>query len=313
MFYFLTYLIVINLTAFLLLAITHRFTQTPDGCRRSARARNIRGNNRQPTGLPAVHALTILMPLFAFAGGSVSMLLGLILWERNVNKHNVAWWFEAAVGLVAWGMVCTWRYSLVSFGEAGLFRAFNPAVLRALGIYLLVMNCITLLVFAADKRIAIANGDAPRSRSGGSEVSRAGGRNRSRVPESWLLGLSFLGGALGGIIAMRCSATRLGIGISYGAARIRSVTDCAVPVPACRRSVLERAARSMLVCLDDRGTTRLGNKNGADPRCRQSNALRGCLGFQGVRKAGRRRPCRCRLELKQPVLEAISICWRLLQ
>lgn len=174
--HFLAYLIVINLTAFLLLAITHRFTQTPDGCRRSARARNIRGNNRQPTGLPAVHALTILMPLFAFAGGSVGMLLGLILWERNVNKHNVAWWFETAVGLVAWGMVCAWKCGLVSFNGDGMFRAFNPVMLRGLGIYLLVMNCITLLVFAADKRIAIANGDAPRSRSGGSEVSRAGGR-----------------------------------------------------------------------------------------------------------------------------------------
>ena len=60
-------------------------------------------------------------------------------------------------------------------------------------------------------------------------------------------------------------------------------------------------------------SAQLSIKNGASPRCRQSNALRGCLGFQGVRKAGRRRPCRCRLELKQPVLEAISICWRLRQ
>lgn len=201
--YFLTYLIVINLTAFLLLAITHRFTQTPDGCRRSARARNIRGNNRQPTGLPAVHALTILMPLFAFAGGSVSMLLGLILWERNVNKHNVAWWFETAVGLVAWGMVCAWRCGLVSFNGTSVFHAFNPAVLRGLGIYLLTMNCVTLLVFVADKRIALANGDTPRNRGGRAGASRPGGGSRSRVPESWLMGLSFMGGALGVIIAMR--------------------------------------------------------------------------------------------------------------
>lgn len=201
--YFLTYLIVINLTAFLLLAITHRFTQTPDGCRRSARARNIRGNNRQPTGLPAVHALTILMPLLALAGGSVGMLLGLILWERNVNKHNVAWWFETAVGLVAWGMVCAWKCGLVSFNGAGMFRAFNPVMLRGLGIYLLVMNCVTLLVFAADKRIAIANGEAPRNRGGRAGSGRSSGGSWSRVPESWLMGLSFMGGALGGIIAMR--------------------------------------------------------------------------------------------------------------
>lgn len=100
-------------------------------------------------------------------------------------------------------MVCAWRCGLVSFNGAGVFHAFNPAVLRGLGIYLLVMNCITLLVFAADKRIAIANGEAPRNRGGRAGSGRSSGGSWSRVPESWLMGLSFMGGALGGIIAMR--------------------------------------------------------------------------------------------------------------
>lgn len=164
--HFLAYLIVINLVAFLALAVTHRTTQAPDSRHRNTRTRNIRGNSRQPADSPAARVLTMLMPLLALADGSVGMLLGLILWERNVNKHNVAWWFETAVGLVAWGMVCAWRCGLVSFNGTSVFHAFNPAVLRGLGIYLLTMNCVTLLVFVADKRIALANGEAPRNRGG---------------------------------------------------------------------------------------------------------------------------------------------------
>lgn len=60
-------------------------------------------------------------------------------------------------------------------------------------------------------------------------------------------------------------------------------------------------------------SAQLSVQNGADPRCRQSNALRDCLRFQGVRKAGRRRPCRCQLELNRSVVESISTCWRLRQ
>lgn len=201
--HFLAYLIAVNLVTFLTLVVTHRTIRTPDGRRSSTRNRNIRGNSRQPADSPAARVLTALMPLLALAGGSVGMLLGLILWERNVNKHNVAWWFETAVGLVAWGMVCAWRCGLVSFNGTSVFHAFNPAVLRGLGIYLLTMNCVTLLVFVADKRIALANGDTPRNRGGRAGASRPGGGSRSRVPESWLMGLSFMGGALGGIIAMR--------------------------------------------------------------------------------------------------------------
>lgn len=64
-----------------------------------------------------------------------------------------------------------------------MFHAFNPSVLRGLGIYLLTMNCVTLLVFVADKRIALANGDTPRNRGGRAgpadqvEAAGAGCRN----------------------------------------------------------------------------------------------------------------------------------------
>lgn len=99
--HFLAYLIAVNLVTFLTLVVTHRTIRTPDGRRSSTRNRNIRGNSRQLADSPAARVLTALMLLLALAGGSVGMLLGLILWERNVNKYNVAWWFETAVGLVA--------------------------------------------------------------------------------------------------------------------------------------------------------------------------------------------------------------------
>lgn len=43
----------------------------------------------------------------------------------------------------------------------------------------------------------------PGVAAGGAGSDRSGGGDRSRVPESWLMGLSFMGGALGDIIAMR--------------------------------------------------------------------------------------------------------------
>ncbi len=50
-------------------------------------------------------------------------------------------------------------------------------------LYLIVINIITYIVFAADKRRAI--------------------RGAWRIPESTLFGLSILGGSVGGMLAMR--------------------------------------------------------------------------------------------------------------
>ena len=113
--------------------------------------------------------------------------------ERRVNKHNIAWWFTAIVCLIVWGMVCAWKWGLVTFGGvwSAVFHGFDHGVLRGLGIYLLVLNVATFLAFVFDKLVA-ADG-------------RMDGRRkaRMRLPELWLLGLSLLGGSLGGMIAMR--------------------------------------------------------------------------------------------------------------
>ena len=55
---------------------------------------------------------------------------------------------------------------------------------RMMGFYLFLINIVTFLAFASDKRRAA--------------------RRKWRIPEKTLLGLSLIGGAAGGIIAMYC-------------------------------------------------------------------------------------------------------------
>ena len=55
---------------------------------------------------------------------------------------------------------------------------------RMMGFYLFFINIVTFWAFASDKRRAV--------------------RRRWRIPEKTLLGLSLIGGAAGGIIAMYC-------------------------------------------------------------------------------------------------------------
>ena len=55
---------------------------------------------------------------------------------------------------------------------------------RMMGFYLFLINIVTFLAYASDKRRAA--------------------RRKWRIPEKTLLGLSLIGGAAGGIIAMYC-------------------------------------------------------------------------------------------------------------
>lgn len=130
-----------------------------------------------------------ILSLFGVAGGCLGMLLALAigtrLWSRHrITKANVAWWFIAFASLVVWALVCAARWGLVVLdpNPGRLLSGWNLGVLKALGIYLLAMNVITFSVFVVDKRRA-ESGDY-------------------RIPEGTLIGLSFMGGSLGGILAM---------------------------------------------------------------------------------------------------------------
>lgn len=55
--------------------------------------------------------------------------------------------------------------------------------MKYLFFYIVIVNFITFLMFAIDKKKAI--------------------KNEWRIPEAWLLFFSFIGGSLGGVLAMK--------------------------------------------------------------------------------------------------------------
>ncbi|MDK7723894.1 DUF1294 domain-containing protein [Slackia exigua] len=131
-----------------------------------------RYNQDEDTGLMDGRVLTLL----AVAGGALGMLLALMLFTRNhMNKHNIAWWFNAIVFLIVWVLVVlVWAGVIVVDLEPG--ASFNAPVIVAIDAYLLAVNVITFAVFCLDKKRAIDRG--------------------SRLPEATLLGLSLAGGPL---------------------------------------------------------------------------------------------------------------------
>lgn len=170
---FVTYLLVINVVTFALFIID---------CLIALR------NEDVDTGLMDGGILS----LFGVAGGCLGMLLALAigtrLWSRHfITKANVAWWFIAFASLVVWVLVCAARWGLLALDPdpGRLLSGWNLGFLKVLGVYLLAMNVITFSLFVVDKRRA-ESGDF-----------------RNRIPEGTLIGLSFLGGSLGGILAMR--------------------------------------------------------------------------------------------------------------
>lgn len=137
-------------------------------------------------------ANSLIMDLFPLAGGAVGMLLALFLITgfgrgHRMNKDNIAWWFLAIVCLIAWGLIAAARFGLVTLdgGVGGLLSGWNPGRLKVLGIYLAIINVVTFIAYAWDKHVAANGNDFKR-----------------RFPEARLLGLSLVGGSVGGLLAM---------------------------------------------------------------------------------------------------------------
>lgn len=161
---YLTYLLVVNALAFLLLTIDFQV------CVRTGRDELI--DHR-------------LLSAFAPIGGGAGMLAAFLVWDRRVNKDNVAWRFMAVIGIIAWTLITLCVYGVVRLDAASLVAPLDLGSLAPLGVYLLVVNLTTLALFSYDK------------------LRAEQGCGRSRVPEVVLLGLSLAGGAVGGLIAMR--------------------------------------------------------------------------------------------------------------
>lgn len=135
-------------------------------------------------------ANAIVMDLFPIAGGAVGTLLALFVWSdklpgHRINKGNVAWWFLAIACLIVWDAITAVVTGLVQVGPEDLLASWNLTALKVLGVYLAVINLVTLVVFVTDKTAA-SNGNDPRK----------------RMPEACLLGLCLAGGSVGGLIGM---------------------------------------------------------------------------------------------------------------
>lgn len=116
----------------------------------------------------------------------------------RMNKYTVAWWYLAAVLLVGLSMWGAWKLGVVHFiyhaDQLLIPATYNVHILTVLGWYILGINIFTFVLFGIDKIIAIRNGKNETAQKR---------KQHTRVPEFWLMGLSFLGGAFAGIIAMR--------------------------------------------------------------------------------------------------------------
>ena len=137
-------------------------------------------------------ANSLVMDVFPIAGGAAGTLVALLLLTgltggRRMNKNNIAWWFLAIVCLVVWTLVVVTVLGIAKPDASfeGVVSGWNLDRLRILGIYLAVINVLTFAAFVWDKHVAANGNDYAR-----------------RVPEARLLGLCFVGGSLGGLLAM---------------------------------------------------------------------------------------------------------------
>lgn len=126
---------------------------------------------------------SILLSMFSAFGGGAGMLAAFLAWDRRVTKKNIAWRFEAIIGIVIWSGILLIIYDVVEFDPISTLSTFNFEKLSVALAYLIVINIATFAVFAIDKANAASN--------------------RKRLPELVLMGMPFLGGAIGGIIAMQ--------------------------------------------------------------------------------------------------------------
>lgn len=79
------------------------------------------------------------------------MLGAFLVWDRKVNKNNVAWRLMAVVGIVAWTLVTLCVYGVRRLDAASLMAPLDLAGLAPLGVYFLAVNLVTLALFIYDK------------------------------------------------------------------------------------------------------------------------------------------------------------------
>lgn len=125
--------------------------------------------------------INIFLYLLAIGGGSLGLVLAILIFDRNADKDGLTLKVFAFMAL----FIELVLYLLINKDMDALnldFIGFFRSRLYLL-VYLVIINLITFLAFAYDKYRAKNDG--------------------WRIKNFFLLGLSFLGGSLGGLLGMK--------------------------------------------------------------------------------------------------------------
>lgn len=152
------YLIGINILGFILFGInTYLYTYTKSG------------------------QIDVVLTIVSLAGGSLGIILGILLLDRKAEKENMMSRVFVICILVIQIIIILFftgeRKEAVSFAFIDFFVRNKLLV-----IYLLFINIVTFIAFAIDKYNAI--------------------KHRSRIRIVTLLFMAFIGGSIGGLLAM---------------------------------------------------------------------------------------------------------------
>lgn len=152
------YLIGINILGFILFGInTYLYTYTKSG------------------------QIDVVLTIVSLAGGSLGIILGILLLDRKAEKGNMMSRVFVICILVIQIVIILFftgeRKEAISFAFIEFFVRNKLLI-----IYLLFINIVTFIVFAIDKYNAI--------------------KHRSRIRIVTLLFMAFIGGSIGGLLAM---------------------------------------------------------------------------------------------------------------
>lgn len=121
------------------------------------------------------------LTITCFLGGSIGILLAMLIFDRKAVKGNMmSRVFIACVFVIQIILVLILKGYIADDLTLAFWKFFNEHTVFLL--YLIIINFITFAAFAIDKFAAI--------------------EHKSRIRIVTLLGLSFIGGALGGLMAM---------------------------------------------------------------------------------------------------------------
>ena len=125
--------------------------------------------------------IDVIVTIVSLLGGSVGMLLMILLFDRKAEKENMmSRVFIICIFIIQVIMLLIFKGHHAEHFTFAFWKFF--AEHRILLIYLGIMNLVTFIVFAIDKANARAN--------------------RSRIKIVTLLGLLFAGGSVGGLVSM---------------------------------------------------------------------------------------------------------------